>query len=73
MREEEENHLKYVFYLTGKKGELHISMHLGMNFFHGSLLTHNKMHNGGEVMENGCCLNFQDMQTELYSVATLQQ
>jgi len=26
-------------------------------YFHGSLLTHQQIHNGGDVTDNGCCLN----------------
>jgi len=26
-------------------------------YFHGSLLTHQQIHNDGNVSENGCCVN----------------
>jgi len=57
---ENKNHLQFVFHLTGKKnGMLCISMSPGMIvYFHGSLLTHQQVHNGGEVTKKGCCLNF---------------
>ena len=56
----EKNHLQFIFHLTGKKnGMLHVSMSPGtIIYFHGSLLTHQQVHNCGEVTGNGCCLNF---------------
>ena len=56
----EKNHLQFIFHLTGKKnGMLHVSMSPGMIiYFHGSLLTHQQVHNCGEVTGSGCCLNF---------------
>jgi len=55
----ESDHLQFLFHLTGKKnGLLRVSMSPGtIVYFHGSLLTHQQIHNDGDVTENGCCLN----------------
>jgi len=42
-----------------KNGMLRVSMSPStIIYFHGSLLTHQQVHNCGEVTDNGCCLNF---------------
>jgi len=54
-----DDHLQFLFHIANKKGIIHISMQPGtIIYFHGSLLTHQQIHNHGEVIGYGCCLNF---------------
>jgi len=55
-----DDHLQFLFHLTDEKhGILHVSMWPGtIIYFHGSLLMHQQLHNHGEVIAEGCCLNF---------------
>jgi len=54
------NHLQFNFHLTGKdNGILSIPIFPGrILYYHGFLLTHHQMHDGGNCSENGCCLNY---------------
>jgi len=54
-----DDHLQFLFHLTGDEIEIvHVSMRPGtIIYFHGSLLTHQQLHNHGDVTRTGCCLN----------------
>jgi len=56
----DEYHLQFLFHIRNEEsGILCIAMKPGtIIYFHGSLLTHQQLHNSGEVRSGGCCLNF---------------
>ncbi len=55
-----DDHLQFLFHLTDEKHcILHVYVQPGtIIYFHGLLLTHQQLHNHGEVTVEGCCLNF---------------
>jgi len=55
-----DDHLQFLFHLADEDHAIiHVSMQPGtIIYFHGSLLTHQQLHNHGEVTTDGCCLNF---------------
>jgi len=55
-----EDHLQFLFHLVDRKdGIIKVSMQPGtIIYFHGSLLTHQQLHNHGKNTKPGCCLNF---------------
>jgi len=54
------DHLRFLFHLTEQpNGILNINMQPGtIIYFHGSLLTHQQIHNHGNTTKRGCCCNF---------------
>ncbi len=59
-RGKDRNHLQFIFHLTGDDDRiLSIPMFPGrILYYHGFLLTHHQMHDGGNCSDNGCCLNY---------------
>jgi len=55
-----DDHLQFLFHLMDwKNGIIKISMRPGtIIYFHGSLLTHQQLHDHGKHKKQGCCLNF---------------
>jgi len=55
-----DDHLQFLFHLADEEHAIiHVLMRPGtIIYFHGSLLTHQQLHNHGEVTTEGCCLNF---------------
>ena len=55
-----DDHLQFLFHLMDQEnGVVKVSMQPGtIIYFHGSLLTHQQLHNHGKITHEGCCLNF---------------
>jgi len=72
------DHLRFLFHLTKEpNGILHISMQPGtILYFHGSLLMHQQVHDGGKCTKKGCCINlsgYANRRLLCHLVATIQR